>query len=389
MTSGPDLDLEPQLAADLAESFERRVEWVGREAAARCRVQVEEFRAFEAPEVWEQVANYARATRGAVADAVRARRLPTTFPADEPAVRLAYDGGTALRSMLQSYRVGQAVAAEAWPQVISEVVEPTDRGAVDTKLAGFLFAYEDRLVEWIQTSWEGFSRSSGSSPVLLQLTRRVLEGDLAAAGELEYDLETDHFAAIAWGPDALRELTRIGVVVAGPSLIMRATEDLFWAWYSRREWGKARLDADEGTMGASSGIAIGGPVAGVEGFRRAHEEAGDAYVVAVRTGRNFVNYGEVSIEALAVQSEAASRRFVAHALGDLGAETRRADLLRATLRAYYRHGQNGAATAQELGVHEQTVARRVAAAGELLGSHPTECRAEVESALRIREVLRT
>ena len=388
MTSGLDLDLEPGLAADLADSFERRLEWVGREAAARCRVQVEEFRAFEAPEVWEQVAHYARATRGAVADAVRSRRLPTTFPADEAGVRLGYDGGTALRSMLQSYRVGQAVAAEVWPKVVSEVVPSDDQGAVATKLAAFLFAYEDRLVEWIQTAWEGFSRSSGSSPALLQLTRRVLEGDLSAAGELGYDLATDHFAVIAWGPDALGELTRIGVVAGGPSLIMRATEDLFWAWYSRREWGKARLDADERTMGVSSGIAIGGPVAGLEGFRRAHEEAGDAYVVALRVGRNFVSYGEISIEALAVQNEAASRRFVEHALGDLGGETRRAELLRATLRAYYRHGQNGAAAAQELGVHEQTVARRVIAAGELLGSHPTECRAEVEAALRIREVLR-
>ena len=386
MNSGAELGLTPEMAGDLGAAFNRRLGWVGREVAARTRIQVEEFRAFEAPEVWEQVANYARAVRGAVADAVRSRRLPATF-ADEAAVRLAFDGGATLRSMLQSFRVGQAVAAEAWTQVLSEVVEPAERGAVAAELTAFLFAYEDRLVESIQTAWEGLSGSQGSSPVLLQHTRRILEGDLSAAAELDYDLENDHYAAIAWGPDARRELTRIGVSAGGPCLVMRATEDLFWGWYSRREWGSNRLDMDERRAGMRSGIAIGGPVAGARGFSLAHEQAGDAYVVALRTGRNFAMYEDVSIEALAVQNEAASRRFVAHTLGALGAATRRAEVLRTTLRAYYRHGQNGAATAQDLGVHEQTVARRVLAAGELLGSHPAECRAEIESALRIREML--
>jgi DNA-binding PucR family transcriptional regulator len=134
------------------------------------------------------------------------------------------------------------------------------------------------------------------------------------------------------------------------------------------------------------GIAIGGPAPGVEGFRRAHEEAGDAYVVARRMGRRVASYGDVSIEALAIQSEASARRFVAHALGDLGAHGRRHDVLRETLRVYYRRGQNGAATAKDLGVHEQTVARRLASAAQLLGAHPAECRAEVEAALRIREI---
>ena len=74
-------------------------------------------------------------------------------------------------------------------------------------------------------------------------------------------------------------------------------------------------------------------------------------------------------------------------LGDLEGEGRRVEVLRDTLRAYYRHGQNGAATAQDLEVHEQTVARRLASAAQLLNSHPSECRAEVETALRIREML--
>ena len=383
----PAFDLSLEEATELAAFFDRRVEAVGREAARRVRLEVEEFRSFEAPEVWVQVATYAIGTRAAVADAVRLRRLPSGFPADEMPLRLGYDGGASLRTMLQSYRIGQAVAAEVWADAVINVVAEGSRVAALSELTAFLFRYEDCLIEWMHSEWERFSQQDDSSPARLQLTRRVLEGDVAAASGFEYDLTADHIAAIAWGPDALRELTRMGVASSGPSLVMRATEEICWGWYSRREWGTERLESGESVSAGDAGIAIGGPGAGVDGFRRSHEEAGDAYVVARRTGRSIVGYGDVSIEALAIQNEAAARRFVTHALGDLEGEGRRVEVLRDTLRAYYRHGQNGAATAQDLEVHEQTVARRLASAAQLLRSHPSECRAEVETALRIREML--
>ena len=383
--SKPDLDLDE--APAVADLFLEQLEWVGGESARRIRLEVEEFREFEAPEMWERVAAYSRGTRAAVADAVRVRRLPADFPADEISLRLGYTGGATLRSMLQSYRIAQAVAAEAWTEAVVTLSRDGTAARNARELSVFLFAYEDRLVEWMHSRWAEYSLRDDSSPTLLASVRHVLEGEAAPAGELDYNLAADHIAVIAWGPDARKELTRIGVSHPGPSLVLRATDDLCWGWYARREWGKDSLSLDPVSPGAAVGIATGGPASGVDGFRRSHEEAGDAYVVARRTGPDVVDYGEVSIEALAVQNEAAAKRFVSHALGDLEGVGARIEVLRDTLRAYYRHAQNGAATAQDLGVHEQTVARRLASAAQLLNSHPSECRAEVEAALRISEML--
>ena len=184
--------------------------WIGsgRESARRTRLEVEEFREFEAPEMWERVAAYSRATRAAVADAVRARRLPTDFPADEVSLRLGYTGGASLRTMLQSYRIAQAVSAEVWTEAVVTISREGSKAKIARELAVFLFAYEDRLVDWIHSRWEEYSRSDDSSPTLLPSVRRVLEGDVAAAEELDYSLAADHIAVIAWGPDALKELTR-------------------------------------------------------------------------------------------------------------------------------------------------------------------------------------
>ena len=371
----------------LADAFDERAVWVGEEIARRIRRDIAEFRELEAPELWEQIRSYGTATRSAEADAVRHRRLPTTeFPADAGPLKVSYDGGTALRSMLQAYRIGQAVSAEVWAEIVGEFPEPEARPRIGRELTQFLFAYEDRLVEWIHAEWEKHSRG-GASVEPFQLARRILMGETDDGTDLGYDLGLDHVAAIAWGPDAARELARLGTMLAARSLVLQATEDIAWGWYGKAKWEGGVPDLDERFSAGGAGIAVGGPAAGPEGFRRAHDEAGDAYVVARRAGRRLVGYGAVALEALALQSESASRRFVAHVLGDLTDGGRREEMLRRTLMAYYDNGQNGAATAQELDVHEQTIARRLVAAAELLGSHPSKCRAEVETALRVRQLL--
>lgn len=372
----------------LADAYDERAAWVGEEAARRIRRDIDEFREFEAPEVWEVIRRYGSTTRIAVADAVRRRRLPSNeFPADAIQLRDSYDGGASLRAMLHAYRIGQAVAAEVWAEVVAGFPEREARPRILRELTQFLFAYEDRLVDWIHDQWNLHSQRGGVSIARLQLARRILEGGADAAGELGYDLDLDHVAAIAWGSEATRELSRLGTILGMSSLVLQATEEIAWAWYGRGEWGEDVTALGERFSADATGIAIAGPAAGLEGFRRAHDEAGDAYVVARRADRMRVRYGEVALEALAMQSESASRRFMAHVLGDLSGGGRREDLLRRTLTTYYEHGQNGAATAHQLGVHEQTVARRLGAAAELLGSHPSECRAEVETALRIRDLL--
>jgi DNA-binding PucR family transcriptional regulator len=74
-------------------------------------------------------------------------------------------------------------------------------------------------------------------------------------------------------------------------------------------------------------------------------------------------------------------------LGPLVAADARTAELRRTVRAYFGVGQNASAAAALLGVHDRTVANRLATVEERLGRPLTRRRDELAVALRIHELL--
>jgi DNA-binding PucR family transcriptional regulator len=78
---------------------------------------------------------------------------------------------------------------------------------------------------------------------------------------------------------------------------------------------------------------------------------------------------------------------VARELRGLDGADRRTERLRRTLVGYFGCGQNAAAAAAALGVHQQTVGHRLRTIEERLGAPVHERRAELEVALRLREYL--
>jgi DNA-binding PucR family transcriptional regulator len=79
--------------------------------------------------------------------------------------------------------------------------------------------------------------------------------------------------------------------------------------------------------------------------------------------------------------------FVRAELGRLAETTERAENLRHTVRAYFAAGNSAAAAATELGVAERTVTYRLRRAEELIGRPLTGRRAELETALRLYDVV--
>jgi DNA-binding PucR family transcriptional regulator len=67
----------------------------------------------------------------------------------------------------------------------------------------------------------------------------------------------------------------------------------------------------------------------------------------------------------------------------------RSETLRATLAAYFGSGQNAASAAALLGVHERTIANRLRAIEAQAGRPVATRRAELEMALRLRDLLAT
>ncbi len=106
-----------------------------------------------------------------------------------------------------------------------------------------------------------------------------------------------------------------------------------------------------------------------------------------RSGWLVTHYSEVALESLAATDEDAAGAFVARKLAGLEGDDTRSVRLRQTLRAWFAAGHNAAAAAAALGVHEQTVAQRLRTVEERTGRPVAARRAELETALRLRELL--
>jgi DNA-binding PucR family transcriptional regulator len=83
----------------------------------------------------------------------------------------------------------------------------------------------------------------------------------------------------------------------------------------------------------------------------------------------------------------AARAFAAEELSELAAETRAAAELRETLSAFFATGHDQSRTAEILGVHRNTVAKRLRRAEANLGRPITSRPRELEAALLIADVL--
>jgi hypothetical protein len=359
----------------------------------RIRTEVSEFAEFDGPELWESVRASCRANieEGVGRMARGELGVPDAIPPDaRDLALLAARTRVPLAALLRAYRVGHALIWEEWFAAVER--QPADPGTRRASLevaSSFLFAYVDRLSTFVTdeytTERDRFMRSREQRRT--QLVRDVLDGatpDAAEAmRELDYDLRLHHLAAVFSGPDpedALRDLAR--ALDAPHQLLVSLAAETAWAWLGRtREFQlPERLELSGGAT-----LSIGDPAPGIEGFRSSHREARDAHGVALglQRGAGLVRYDDVALESLVGADEARVRAFVARELRGLDGADVRSVRLRGTLRAYFASGQNAAAAAAMLGVHEHTVGYRLRTIEDRLGRPVTTRRAELEMALRL------
>ena len=157
-----------------------------------------------------------------------------------------------------------------------------------------------------------------------------------------------------------------------------------WAVPPRRDTTQRLARAD---LPGGAALAFGEDAAGTGGFVQSHEQARRAERAGRRSGRPITHYADVALESLAAVDEDAATAFVARELAGLDGDDVRSTRLRQTLRAWFAAGHNAAAAAAALGVHEQTVAQRLRTVEERTGRPVAARRAELETALRLRDLL--
>lgn len=382
-------DLGHDTLGDLADRFCAGLDGTLDSILERCRTEIDGWQDVTSDEAWRTVRDLTMETWLAQAAAVRRGfDLPDRLPpsAHDSAV-LAAGAGASLDECRRSFRIGEEEVWGLWLDVI-EASSPGDdnRPMLTRALSSFLFEYGDRITElFAEAFWDERGRSRSS----LALIREVLNGERADLDALDYQLGGGHLAVIAWGvqpQDALRALAR---ALDCKLLAVEVSDRSWWGWLSIAAPGGrvprllARFTPPEGARVATGDIA-----SGPRGFIWSHDRASDAHGVASLREDAVTVYEEVAVEATWLRSPELAKAFARTWLGPIEASAERGEELKRTLREYFAASQNAASAAAALGVHEQTVARRLRAIEEQMGVRIGDARLELEIALRLDPLLR-
>ncbi len=240
---------------------------------------------------------------------------------------------------------------------------------------------------------------------------KVLRGDAVPARAFEsetgYRLDQRHLGVVVWSVidiDDVDEQRKIDQVVRrlashvrspDPTLTMAADRSTAWAWIALPPRSSPDLSVIRSVAEAVHGVrvAVGDVGEGVAGFRRSHEQALTARLVALSSIRYrtspFVAYTDPDVALIAVMSRdpIATATWVSEVLGPVAAEGEHHRVVRETLNAFFAMGENYVRTAEALGLHRNTVKQRVARFYAERDGLPACDPIEVALALRMRDAL--
>jgi PucR C-terminal helix-turn-helix domain/GGDEF-like domain len=322
-----------------------------------------------------------------------------------PTAALAYSRhlareGVSLAAILRSYRLGQEVLFARAAELALE--EPSGEEAVQAlaRIGALSFRFSDGAMTDVaheyETQRELFIRGTlaqRSSILAALLAGRAV--DVAAAERtLSHRLDGAQIAIVAWSVDpavegdtiagAVRELVR--TVGQGRPLVVTDTDGEATIWTTPAP-AYPELDL-AALLPPGMRAAIGRPGTGVDGFVASKRQADLARTVAATRAQQAVTfYDDVALAAVLLRDRDAARAFATEELGELMRETRAAAELRDTLSAFFANGHDQSRTADVLGVHRNTIAKRLRRAEAALERTVTSRPRELEAALLIAEVL--
>ena len=342
------------------------------------------------PELADTIRAGAEAAIGGELEALAEGALPETCPEfDAEGARQCARLGVPLEAVLLQYRLGHAVQWEAWFEIVEgHGLSAAKRRELLERGSRFFFDYANRLTRLVVAEYESERGSllRRTEQRRAFLVREVLAGRNIDAEALGYDLSYHHLGAIAWGDAPDEALRRLAAQLDRTALVIDAGEGECWGWLGGVKplpEGPEAAPAGEGAR-----LALGDDEQGVAGFRRTHQQAAFARYAAEQLDRELVRYDDIALEALATADQEAARAFVGRELRGLEGSGTRSEQLRETLESYFTCGQNAAAAAAALGVHQQTVGHRLRTIEERIGTRVNDRRAELEVALRVRRYLR-
>lgn len=356
--------------------------------------QIPEIRSKDDPAVAEAETDSIVSAVTSIVDGLSSGRRPPERAPDAALreARIVAQAGIDLHSLLRTYRLGQSTM---WNFILEEAVRLIDsderRVAVLKQASDYHFAWNDKVmasvIEAYQLEYTAYFLRSQDRKRRAAVSD-ILRGLPADIERLDYNLRTSHLAVVAWGRSAEANISSLAVALGAQLLMVSGTSDTRLGWF-----GAASLAGDlDDTFKAISAmpdtcLAMGEVGRGVEGFRLSHRQAWQAYRISRLRPGKVIRYRDVALEALVLRDHQAARDFIERELGALQEDGKRSDVLLSTLTAYFESGQNAAATAQSIFVHERTVAYRLRSIEAKLGLTIASRRDELAVAMRLSSLL--
>ncbi len=289
-----------------------------------------------------------------------------------------------------AYRVAQRAL---WRWALDEVHERLDDPKVVAvaveELADAVFATGDVFITSVMHRYalerDRWLRSAEA--VRAATVQELLHGgpvDVAAASKrLRYELRQEHEGYVVWaeGDSALPEAA--AAAVGGPrALVVPMGVGVVAGW--------APVGVIDPDAAGTASVALGARGSGVAGFRTTHHEAMEARRVAkiLHCGATPTRYEDIALLGLLTQDLEQARMFARRRLGPLIAEDDATQRLAETLQTVLEERGSPRRAAKRLGVHENTVAKRLRTIETLAGDRAGGPPAELLAALMIREALR-
>jgi DNA-binding PucR family transcriptional regulator len=346
----------------------------------------------------------------ALRHAIAVEDVPVPTAAVEHTRRLAQHG-IPLNALIRGYRLGQRrLTHMAFDELRDiDVGSETHVRAVEL-ITDMLFTYVDWMTQQIigiyEEERERWLESTNS--VRAVRVREVLAGQKhlevdSASTVIQYPFRCHHIGLVLWFPevrseaDELNRLVRFvrelsaAVQTAASPLFVATDRASGWAWLPFHGMPVGGVEAIKRFVlqrSDSPRVTIGSPAAGVEGFRRSHDQAEAARPIALACpdpDAAAVAGGDPGLAVAAMLGGDGNiekaRIWVGEVLGGLATPTVNDALLRETLRTFLGCGGSYKLAAEQLVVHTNTVKYRVRRALIRRGRPITSDRLDVEVAL--------
>jgi hypothetical protein len=279
-----------------------------------------------------------------------------------------------------------SVEGEATLHVVDRVTTYIDH--VQEQL---IVAYAKAREEWLKPN------AILGARVRSVLTEKALGLDAAQDRLGTYQLRQNHLALELWlrsgTPETEFDTLRAAAAAIGKAiacdacpLFVPVDESSACVWLplgSRIAFDRGRVAE---TLAAAPDVfaSVGEPATGLTGFRRTHQQALKAAVVAraARTPREQVTpYLEIAPIAALCSDLDSARAWVAETLGPLAIDDERRARLREAARVFFAAGSSYTTMAERLHLHRNTAQYRIRRAEEMRGRPFAEERLDVELAL--------